>query len=238
MTQIWVQKAFALVKAWFPSWIANPIRCLATALLTPIYFSYRTGHFRSSLLSKAVQNNGDPLPWYTYPSIDFLKNRSYADKSVLEFGAGQSTLWWAERAKHVLALEGDNGWYQKIRGTTPRKVELHLVSMESPAACVSDVEKILGLKACRYDVIVIDGLYRREMTDIAHSLMTDDGMIICDDAEGYGIYDAFKNSGLSRVDFYGHAPGVVLPHCTSIFFKPGSFPFGAKHRIAEIAIED
>jgi hypothetical protein len=33
------------------------------------------------------------------------------------------------------------------------------------------------------------------------------------------FYSGFRDSGLSRVDFYGNAPGVVLPHCTSIYFR-------------------
>lgn len=232
MTQNWANKAFAPIKKWFPSWVANPVRGFATALLTPIVFSYRTGHFRSSLLAKAVQKNGNPLPWYTYPSIDFLKNRSYADRTVLEFGAGQSTMWWAARAMNVLALEGDRAWYEEIADALPKNVELHLVSMASSSACVSDVERILGNKTRRFDVIVIDGLYRHEMIDLAKALMKEDGMIICDNADGFGIYDAFRNSGLSRVDFYGYAPGVLSPHATSIFFKPGSFLFSAEHGIS------
>jgi hypothetical protein len=28
------------------------------------------------------------------------------------------------------------------------------------------------------------------------------------------------------VDFYGHAPGVILPHCTAVFFKGRAFVFG------------
>jgi hypothetical protein len=237
MTKIWIQKAFAPMKRWLPNWIANPIRGFATALLTPFLFSHRTGHFRSSLLGKAMTKNGEPLPWYTYPCIDFLKNRSYTAKSVLEFGAGQSTLWWATRAIHVVTLEGDKEWYEKIASAKPQNVELHLVSMESADACVSDVNKVLGKNNCHYDVIVIDGLYRYEMTNIAKTLVTEDGMIIYDNAEGFGCYEAFKNSGLNRVDFYGHAPGVVLPHVTSIFFKHASFAFSSEQKISVIAVE-
>lgn len=237
MTQTVIQKAFAPIKRYFPSWIANPVRRVATALLTPVLFSYRTGHFLSSLRAKAVQKNGEPLPWYTYPSIDFLKNRSYADKSVLEFGAGQSTLWWAKRAKRVVSLEGDKVWYEKIKNAMPQNVELYLVSMESPKVCVSEVVNILNNKNISYEVIVIDGLYRYEMTDIAKKLVVEDGIIICDNAEGYGFYDAFKNSGLNRVDFFGNAPGVVLPHATSILFKSGCFAFSADHTIPVIAKE-
>jgi hypothetical protein len=237
MTQTIIQTTFAPFKKYLPGWIASPVRNVVTAFLTPALFSYRSGHFVSSLRAKAVKNNGEPLPWYTYPSIDFLKNRSYVGKSVLEFGAGQSTLWWAKRAKHVVALEGDKAWYGAIVKSMPPNAEMHLVSIESPEACVRDVENVLANSETRFDVIIIDGLYRFEMTPFAKRLMAEDGMIVCDNAEGYGFYDAFKDSGLCRVDFFGHAPGVVLPHSTSIFFKPDCFAFKADHAIPVIAKE-
>lgn len=230
-----IHATFAPIRRLLPAWAASPIRRLGTAVLTPLIFSYRTGHLRSSLLAKAVKRDGTPLPWYTYPSIDFLKNRDFADKSVLEFGAGQSTLWWADRAKHVVSLEGDKGWYEHIARTMPGNVALHLVSTESPEACVENVRRVLAQHSGPFDVIVIDGLYRFEMADIARELLADDGAIICDNAEGYGIEEAFRHSGMNRVDFYGHTPGVVLPHSTSIFFGPSSFLFSAGHPIVDIA---
>jgi hypothetical protein len=233
-----IHKTFAPIKKYFPRWLVNPIRGVATALLTAVLFSYRTGHFLSSIRAKAMSKNGEPLPWYTYSSIDFLKNRSYADKSVLEFGAGQSTLWWAQRTNRVVSLEGNKGWYEKIKSAMPQNVELYLVSMESPEACVFDVTKILNTKNMSYDVIVVDGLWRYEMIDIAKGAVAEDGMIICDDAEGFGFYDGFKNSGLSRVDFFGNQPGVVLPHAASIYFKSGCFAFSAAHPIPVISRED
>jgi hypothetical protein len=238
MTQTGLQKGFAPIRRYFPNWIANPVRRFGTAFLMPVLFSYRTGHFLSSLKAKAVQKNSEPLPWYTYSSIDFLRFRSYTEKYVLEFGGGQSTLWWAKRAKHVVSLEGSKDWYEKIKSGMPPNVDLYLVSMESSEACISDVTRILGSKSRRFDVIVVDGLYRREMAEIAKTLGAEDGVIICDNAEGYGFYEAFKNSGLNRVDFFGNAPGVVMPHATSIFFKSASFPFSAEYPIPVIAKEN
>jgi hypothetical protein len=68
-------------------------------------------------------------------------------------------------------------------------------------------------------------LYRYEMIEIACDLLAIDGVIVCDNAEGYGFQDGFKERGLNRVDFYGNAPGVVHPHCTSLYFNPSSFVF-------------
>jgi len=238
MTQTAIQRSFAPFKKLLPSWIWNPIRSLGTALIGPTLFAYRTGYWRSAFKRSAVSRNGRPLPWYTYPSIDFLKYRNYEDRIVLEFGGGQSTLWWAERAKNVVTLEGDREWYEKIKGSMPDNVDLSYVSMESKEANVSQVKESLSKKGYeKYDVIIIDGLYRFEMIDISINMLKEDGIIICDNAEGYGFYKGFKERGMNRVDFFGNAPGVILPHSTSIYFSPTSFVFKASYPIPVIAKE-
>jgi hypothetical protein len=226
MAQLEFHKSFALVKRHFPKWLSNPARSVGTALLAPILYGYRTGFFLSCIRMKAVSKEGEPLPWYTYPSIDFLKFRTYHNKCVLEFGGGQSTLWWAKRAKHVVTLEGKREWYEKIKNMLPANVDLHYVSMQDADTNAHQVKEVLISKPySRYDVIVIDGLYRYRMIEIACDLLAIDGVIVCDNAEGYGFQDGFKERGLNRVDFYGNAPGVVHPHCTSLYFNPLSFVF-------------
>jgi hypothetical protein len=238
MTQLELQKEFAPVKQHFPKWLANLIRSVATAFLAPVMYGYRTGFFLSCFGMKAVSKDGKPLPWYTYPSIDFLKYRTYEDKRVLEFGGGQSTLWWAKRAKYVVTLEGDHEWYDKIKNTMPANVDLHYVSMKDADTNAYQVKEVLASKPYpQYDVVVIDGLYRYEMIDIACDLLAIDGIIVCDNAEGYGFYEGFKERGLNRVDFYGNAPGVVLPHCTSLYFNASSFVFAPAIPIHVIAKE-
>ncbi|MGB0123347.1 MAG: hypothetical protein WA419_00020 [Silvibacterium sp.] len=226
MTRSFLQGIFAPVRKLLPKWLSDPIRNVGTAVLTPAIYSYRTGHFRSSLKRAAVSKNGEPIPWYTYPIIDFLSDRDFKNKNILEFGGGQSTLWWAKRARRVVTFEGKREWHDRIRAGMPANVELHHVSMEDSKACACEVAEILSMKAySQYDVIVIDGLPRREMIEISCRVRAADGVIICDNAEGYEFYERFKDRGLSRVDFYGNAPGVVLPHCTSIYFGSSSFVF-------------
>ena len=227
-----IQRAFAPFKAYLPKWVWAPIRNVATAFLTPALFSYRSGHFRSSLKRAAVSKDGSPLPWYTYPCIDFLKARSFNDKSVLEFGGGQSTLWWAARAKEVVTFDGHAAWYERLKSQVPGNVDVHHVSLSTPDACVSDVERVLQSKGpTTFDIVIIDGLYRRELVGVARRYLAADGMIICDDSEGHGFFDALRDSGLNRVDFFGHAPGVVMPHCTSIVFGSKCFALSGSWKI-------
>ena len=181
----------------------------------------------------AVSKSGEPLPWYSYPCVDFLRFRGFTEKSVLEFGGGQSTLWWAKKARIVVTLEGDEAWYSELVLRVPDNVQVHYASMESRDTNVAAVQRILtkvGLD--KYDVIVIDGLYRRELVPIAIERLSEDGIIICDNAEGYGFFEAFRSSGLARVDFFGNCAGGVLPCATSIYFRLGScFAFDAEYPI-------
>ena len=140
MTQTVFHRIFKPFKEILSDWLIGPLRGLGTACFGPILFAHRTGYYRSAFKQKAVQKNGQPLPWYTYPAIDFLKFRNYDDKRILEFGGGQSTLWWANKAESVVTLEGDQDWFNKIKGKMPPNVDLHYVSIETRDINVAQVE--------------------------------------------------------------------------------------------------
>jgi hypothetical protein len=156
------------------------------------------------------------LPWYTYPAIDFLRARDFKDREILEFGGGQSTLWWAARASHVVSFEADEKWYGELRSKLPGNVDLVLVINESRAAQVEAIRMHIG--SSHFDVIAIDGLYHEDMCTIAQSALLKDGCIIADDSEGYEIFDR-ASSGLNRVDFYGYAPWGQSAALHIFFFR-------------------
>jgi hypothetical protein len=220
-----VHRAFASFRRRTPPWVWQPARAVGTALLTPAWFSMRTGHFQSSLKGRAVSSSGSALPWYTYPAIDFLANRSFDGRAVLEFGAGQSTLWWAARARRVVAFEEDGPWFQRLQPMVPGNVALHRVVDRDAATGVDVIRRRLADDGERFDVVVIDGLFRSDLAEVALAALSPDGAIVCDNAESYGTWAAFQRPDLLRVDFTGHAPGVMLPHITSVFFRPGCFLF-------------
>ncbi|CAN1210581.1 hypothetical protein TUMEXPCC7403_10320 [Tumidithrix helvetica PCC 7403] len=101
MTQTAIQTVFQVFKKYLPTPVSNAIRSFFTATLTPILFSYRTGHFRSSWKISAVSRIGEALPWYTYPCIDLLKHRDFSGKTVLEFG-GDNLHYGGRNARNLL----------------------------------------------------------------------------------------------------------------------------------------
>jgi hypothetical protein len=184
----------------------------------------KTGHWKSSVRGSAHAQDGEPLPWYTYPAIDFLLQRDFKDRHILEFGAGQSTYWWARRAQSVLSIEEDHNWFSALKPKVPSNVTLHYVPVDPVTRSIEPVKAVIEQSAVRtFDVIAIDGHLRRELASIALTLLKPSGAVILDNAEGYGFYDEFKYSYCRRIDFFGFAPGVSLRHCTSLLYVEDCF---------------
>jgi hypothetical protein len=212
-----LHKWSGFAKRALPRAIWQPIRSLGTCILVPIQFSIGTGHGKSSFLMRAVDSKGGPIPWYTYPAIDFLGQRRYHDKTILEFGGGQSTLWWAARAKSVLSIEEDPHWFTKIQVQVPNNAEVRCIL--DPAS----IKAFLKSRNRKFDIIVVDGGARRELTRLSFDYLLPGGALILDNSDGYGFYDEIKDRLCSRIDFFGFAPGVLLRHCTSIVFVDECF---------------
>ena len=73
---------------------ASIYKGILIGFLAPIKSSINTGHFISSLKRVSLNKNREPIPWLTYPAIDFLADKNFKNASILEIGGGNSTLWW------------------------------------------------------------------------------------------------------------------------------------------------
>jgi hypothetical protein len=62
-----------------------------------------------------IDKNNNPIPWYTYPAIEYLNNLDFIDKNVFEYGSGNSSLWWKEKCKKIISIEADEKWFSKIQ---------------------------------------------------------------------------------------------------------------------------
>lgn len=203
-------------------WIAKNLHFLAAAA-APAKFSFGTGHFLSALKSRAVDRKGRPVPWYTYPSIDFLAQLSFSDADVLEFGGGQSTLWWVERAQSVTCMESNAEWCKMLSRKVVDRAQINHVSSPESAA------QILGDRL--FDVIVVDdgsgvGPHGRVANaQDAFARVRPGGMIIVDNSDAaycWPILEAACQIGYSRVDFVGWAPGSFGKSCTTLLFSGSS----------------
>ena len=127
-------------------------------------------------------------------------------------------------------MEEDKAWMESLAGLLPRSVDLHHVPVDLSTRDVSGVSRVLaGYPKRSFDVVVIDGHLRREVLPLALEALAPGGALVLDNAEGFGFHEELLDRPYARVDFFGHAPGVILPHCTSIVWQGECFLFAARH---------
>ncbi|MBI4394429.1 MAG: class I SAM-dependent methyltransferase [Euryarchaeota archaeon] len=204
---------------------------ILSAVLTPVRFALETGHAHSALVGRAENAAHDPIPWYTYGATAFLAGLETAPLAILEFGGGQSTIWWAHRAARVTTIEDDPSWEKLLRRDLAAlpNVEIRI------AADTGSFPNLAN--GGPFDITIVDGGPRFECVETALTVTKPTGLIVVDDTDypwdprGEGKYrmlDAIDDAGWGRVDFHGFAPGVWTPHCTSVFFKPECDLFRAR----------
>jgi SAM-dependent methyltransferase len=209
----------AQARKYLPGSVFRPLRAVGTACLTPLLFSVRSGHGLSALRSKALDRAGKPVLWITYPALDFLRAKNLTGCSVLEFGAGQSTLWWSEHVRKVVSFESDPKWHAYVSQNLPSNARVHLADIGLTGA-----ERLLDREE-KFDVALVDGLDRLKAAELASRYVKPGGIVLIDNSDAFSgddhsfpIMRVLQRAGFKRVDFYGMAPGVIKPHCTSMFF--------------------
>src|SRR5436190_7758977 len=106
------------------------------------------GHGLSVRRQQAVDAAGNPIPWYTYAAIEWLRQLDLSKMDVFEYGSGNSTVWWASQCHTLTSVEHDRSWYDGTAPLLPTTVDYRL--LPDPEAYVS---------ACdgEYDIVIVDG---------------------------------------------------------------------------------
>lgn len=161
-----------------------------------------------------MDGRGEPVPWITYPALDYLSRLDFSQASVLEYGGGQSSLWWAARARSVTTVEARANWAQMIRDKAPENLQVI-----GPVEGIRYVETALQ-DGRRHEVIVVDGLLRPECTQAALPFLAEHGLLILDNSDWYDeLCTWLRGQGLMQIDFHGFGPVNDYTWCTSIFIR-------------------
>lgn len=170
------------------------------------------GQFKSMNKWSCIDKENNEIPWYTYPAIEYLNQLDLKDKTVFEFGSGNSTLYWLKKSKKVTSVEDDKGWFSKIKKQLPESEEYILVEQKE------EYINAIHNKAEKYDIIVIDGSYRKECAIEAIKCLKEDGFIILDNSDWRETASAIlREADLIEVDFSGFGPINGYTWTTSIY---------------------
>lgn len=190
---------------------------LLKALLSLRHHQYLVdiGWINSFKSKSPVDKNNNPIPWATYPFIDFITPRLNKNMEIFEFGSGNSTLFYASKVKSVYSIEHDTRWFNKLRNTVPKNVSLFFRDLNNKYALAA----IESQK--KFDIIIIDAEHRQNC--IIHSVdaLKNDGILVLDDSEREEYNESIQflhSMKFKQLDFWGISPGILFRRCTSIFY--------------------
>ena len=138
------------------------------------------------------------MPWYTYTCRAFLEPRLSRSMRAFEYGAGNSTLWYAARIVEVVAVEHDAGWAEKVRGRAPANCHVVLADDDAYVNAVKSFHP--------FDIVVVDGLRRAETAIAALDNLKHDGVFVWDNSDLPEFGDAFptlEGHGFRKLSFKG-----------------------------------
>jgi hypothetical protein len=212
-----------LLRTLYRALVPDPIRQTVRAYRI---LSRDFGHYRSLRERACVAADGSPLPWYTYPAIEYLNQLDLSGLSVFEYGSGNSTLYWAARCARLVSVEDNPQWYKQLRPRLPAHVDYRLVRGAAEYAGA------ILLYPQPFDVIVIDGAYRLECARLAVQRLQPGGFIVFDNSDWYERSTAvLQESALLHVSLAGFGPQLPYTWTTSFYFSRDARPKprGARH---------
>jgi hypothetical protein len=176
------------------------------------------GWFRSYREKASVDASGSPLPWITYPAIEFIRRRIKPEMSVFEYGSGGSTTWWANQVNTVVSVEHDRTWFEKLQQTPHPRVKAYQIDLVYGGAYS---RKILEFESC-FDVVVIDGRDRVNCLKNCRAALRPTGVVVLDNsdcpeyAEGVNF---LLTGGFRKIEFVGLFPMTTNKGETAIFYR-------------------
>jgi len=130
-------------------------------------------------------------PWLT-PQANLILSTLLKPTDVgFEWGSGRSTLWFAQRVKHLTSVEHDKRWYEvvlgKLRAADLLNVNLLLkeikgyeVPEESPY-----VQVINKFNNNSLEFVLVDGIYRDLCANLVLEKIRPGGIIIVDNVNRF-----------------------------------------------------
>ena len=180
----------------------------------------QSGYFKSVALKRPCRLDGSPIPWMNYGAISFLEERLTKDLNMFEYGSGNSTFFFADLVNSITSVEHDRGWYEYVNEILPANANVLLTPIDG-----FDYVNTISKQGMKFDVVIVDAGERQKCLLNAPDFVTDQGVIILDDAAKPEYQEAIaemSSKGFSVLPLDGLKSGGINTYRTSIFYRAGN----------------
>lgn len=175
------------------------------------------GHNISKGANQSINIFREPIPWFSYPAIDFISQFDLSNKTVFEWGSGNSSIFFAKRCKKVTSVEHDKNWYNISKNKLLENQNLIFSELAEYHNAIHTTNE-------KFDIIIIDGQRRFDCARESIRRLNEGGIIIIDNSDWFYISCNYikKKLDLIQIDFCGFSPINEYVVSTSIFFSRNS----------------
>jgi len=119
------------------------------------------------------------VPWLGYRATLKIGSLLNPESTVLEFGSGMSTLWFARRCRRVVSIETDPAWHaeviKRLARAGLRNADCHLMSLDLLGK-VADADE-------SFDFALVDGFRRDVAMSVAIRKVRLGGFVYLDNCD-------------------------------------------------------
>lgn len=154
-----------------------------------------------------------PIPLLTNTFLYWFETQHWGKKTLLELGAGNSTLYFAEHFKSVRSYESDSYWFAKLLEQIPKNVQLEQAERIRDAVASVDPNN--------FDAVLVDAGENR--ANLVRWLIESSyrGLIFLDNAEWYrNSVQLLCEHGAIEIPFFGIKPTQDRISATSLIAWP------------------
>ena len=151
-------------------------------------------------------------PYLTVSFINFLETIDLKNSSILEFGGGYGSIYFAKKCKEITIIENKKIWkdfiIQKLKNDRVTNFEI--------------LEKQQFNFNKKYDLIIIDAFDRISLLKESLNYLNQGGFIIFDNSDRY--FPEIYGTGYTVINFWGYIFQKKKKICTSLITKDFSIP--------------
>ena len=163
-------------------------------------------YLKDKLVSNNYRRRYPDRPWLTPAANEFLISILKDSDIALEFGSGNSTLWFARRIQHLTSVEHNQDWYQKVQqmlkenGQDNVDYNCYPREQDGDGSLSAYVMQAAQFAPGSLDMVLVDGIYRDHCALKALKLICPGGILVIDNVNNYLPSDSTAPNSRSFAD--------------------------------------
>jgi predicted O-methyltransferase YrrM len=149
-------------------------------------FSHWTPRYIQDRVALMLHERRNPRdPWLTKDAVRFLDQSLKPTDVGLEFGSGRSSIWFAQRIKHLISVEDNQEWFARVTGLISQERLNEKIDYRFRQQKDDYVTEASNVPDASIDFCLVDGSHRDDCAIRVIPKVRSGGMVVVDNINWY-----------------------------------------------------